>query len=133
MTHMNVRAQARTTGRISALLLAGIVLAAPAFAQEAKTAEDTEAEARYYAEIQNQMRTLGLDVGNAYACSAEEDQAQFQKDARHLYLHVIADHGADAAYDYAASVGFGAARDAATIDCPVLLEYWDGVKASMGF
>ena len=81
---------------------------------------------------QLKMRKLGLDVGNAYACTADEQKRMFRNQSRHLFHHILDDHGADAAYTYAASVGFGAARDVATIDCDKLTAYWADVKKQLG-
>lgn len=83
-------------------------------------------------QIQDKMRTLGLDVGNAYACTPDDQKEAFRGQLRHLYMHVLEDHGPDAAYDYATSVGFGASRDVTTIDCDKLVSYWEQVKSDLG-
>lgn len=104
-------------------LLTGLAIAGPALAHDPKAIQS---------ETEKKMRTLGLDVGNAYACVAEDQQKAFRDKARHLFYHVLYDHGEDAAYDYAASVGFGAARDLGTIDCEQRLAYWAELTDTLG-
>ena len=79
-------------------------------------------------ELPHKMRTLGLDVGNAYACTPDERKSTFRHQSSHLFEVVLHDHGTEAAYIFAASVGFGAARDVSTIDCEARLDYWEDLK-----
>jgi len=103
-------------------LMTGLAFADPALAHDPQKIQKR---------MEERMRTLGLDVGNAYACTPDDQKKAFRDQARHLFVHVLYDHGEDAAYDYAASVGFGSARDLASINCEERLAYWEDVKETL--
>ena len=101
-------------------LFAALAVAAAAGAALPAAAPDPEEQLK--------MRKLGLDVGNAYACTADAGKKLFRHQTRHLFDRVLDDHGSAAAFAFAASVGFGSARDVATIDCDKLTAYWADLK-----
>ena len=74
------------------------------------------------------MRTLGLDVGNAYACLGDEEKQEMRDHTEHLFSHILEERGQVDAYDYAVSLGYGAARSVDTIDCGKALEYWNSIE-----
>ena len=83
-------------------------------------------------DVIKQSRSLGLSVGNAYACADADDKAAFKADSEAIYALILHDIGPSYAYVYAVSVGFGASPDVSDLDCVKLAEQWSGNRSKFG-
>ncbi|WP_339951754.1 hypothetical protein [uncultured Albimonas sp.] len=102
-------------------IVVGGLMACTAAAQAQTEAGDKDAMA-------DKVRGLALAIGNAYACTAEDDRPTFKEEAHHLFDLILQDVGSDIAFLYATGVGYGSAVAAADIDCPAMLEQWEGIR-----
>ncbi|MDF2233677.1 hypothetical protein P2H44_14040 [Albimonas sp. CAU 1670] len=100
-------------------ILAGCLLAAAPAAQ---------AQSDDQGAIADKVRGLSIAIGNAYACTDEADRPTFKEEAHHLFDLILQDVGSDIAFLYATGLGYGSAVPAAEIDCPAMLEQWEGIR-----
>ena len=100
-------------------MMMGGLLALPAAAQAQEAGADGMAD---------KVRSLALAIGNAYACTPEEERPTFKEEAHHLFDLILQDVGSDLAFLYATGLGYGSAVEAAEIDCPAMLEQWEGIR-----
>lgn len=100
-------------------MIAGGLMALPAALQAQDAAQDGMAD---------KVRSLALAIGNAYACTPEDDRPTFKEEAHHLFDLILQDVGSDLAFLYATGLGYGSAVEAAEIDCPAMLEQWEGIR-----
>ncbi|SFJ08091.1 hypothetical protein [Albimonas pacifica] len=100
-------------------MMTGALLALPAAAQAQSDAQDDMAA---------KVRSLALAIGNAYACTPEDGRTTFKEEAHHLFDLIVQDVGSDLAFLYATGVGYGSAVEASEIDCPAMLEQWEGIR-----
>lgn len=103
---------------IALAVVAPFALAIPSHA----TAEETEIEA--------QTREVGLTVGHAYGCLAEDDERRetMRLASKAIYTMILQDLGSNIAYAYATSAGYGAAQPRDDAKCKELAERWEAVK-----
>jgi hypothetical protein len=78
--------------------------------------------------MERKVRALGTRIGNAYVCTEEKAQAQFEEEAALLFDLIIQDVGSDLAYVYAIGIGSGAQRSKKKLDCPALLKDWGEIR-----
>ena len=83
-------------------------------------AEDDQMEAK--------IRKNAIAIGNAWACTDKDQRAQFREEAHHLFDLILQDVGSDLAFSYAASLGYGSSQPKDNLDCPALLEQWEGIR-----
>ena len=79
-------------------------------------------------DMADKVRSLALAIGNAYACTPEDDRPAFKEEAHHLFDLILQDVGSDLAFLYATGLGYGSAVEASEIDCPEMLEQWEGIR-----
>lgn len=105
--------------------LAAVAVAAAALsAASLPAAAQTDGED----EMVKKVRGLSVAIGNAYACTAEDDRGTFKEESHHLFDLILQDVGSDMAFLYATGIGYGAAVPADKIDCPAMLEQWEGIR-----
>ncbi len=103
------------------LLAAGLCLAAlPVAAQDADPAS----------EMERQTRNVGLAVGKAYGCLGADDarRERVKVGAKAIYHMILHDLGADLAYAFATSAGFGAGGPRNEADCEALAARWEAIQ-----
>jgi hypothetical protein len=110
--------------RVARVLAAAALAGAAAAAAQAQTADK--------AEMAGKVREIGLAIGNAYVCTPEEERGLFKEESHHLFDLIVQDVGSDMAFLYATSLGYGGAAPAEALDCPKLLEQWQGMREDYG-
>ncbi|MEO0823371.1 MAG: hypothetical protein AAF074_23510 [Pseudomonadota bacterium] len=105
-------------------------------AATAAAAQDTGATAPPDADpdaaLRDQTRSLGLSVGNHYACVEGPARDALQEDTLVIFDLILKDVGSDLAFIYAASAGYGASLPAGELDCEKLAESWSKIKTHFG-
>ncbi|HKK36400.1 MAG TPA: hypothetical protein VJ994_08935 [Paracoccaceae bacterium] len=91
-------------------------------------AASAQAQAEGKAEMAEKVRALALAIGNAYACTPEQERGLFKEEAHHLFDLIVQDVGSDMGFLYATGVGYGGAVPAQDLDCARLLEQWQGIR-----
>ncbi|MGF1500386.1 MAG: hypothetical protein ACFBSD_01095 [Paracoccaceae bacterium] len=124
----------RTTPRSFALVLclAGLAVAGLAPAQETTSPSAEPLVDRQVAlteQIKTQVRPLGVTVGRVYACLEDGPERELMiGDAHVMYDLMTKSVGSDVAFVFATALGYGAASEAAGLDCPALAEAWQKIK-----
>lgn len=95
------------------------LIALPAFGQE-------------NSEMTEKTKSLGIAVGNAYACTAAEGRERMDEEVHLLFDLILKDAGSDLAFAYATSTGYGAHFSPETLDCPAVLENWEKSRVEFG-
>jgi hypothetical protein len=78
--------------------------------------------------MDRKVRQLGLDIGKAYACTAENKREAFKEEAHHLFDLIVQDVGSDLAYTYAVNIGKGSTQPKEKLDCPAMLKKWEEIR-----
>src|SRR6056297_849698 len=104
-----------------ALAVAALCLALPAAAQDAEDAA---------AEMETKTRDVGIAVGKAYGCLADDDtrRERLKLGSKAIYTMILQDLGSDLAYAFATSAGYGAGLPRDDADCEALAERWEAIK-----
>ena len=98
-----------------------VVAAGVASAKEASIDVDDKA-------MVQKVRSIGMAIGNAYVCTAQDKRQTFKEDSLELFDLIIKDVGSDRAFLYATSIGYGASVSKDKLDCPSLLKRWDEMR-----
>ncbi len=108
--------------RTIALATLGLCLALPAGAQDDDAAAELEAK----------TRNVGLTVGKAYGCLAEDDarRERLRLGSKAIFNMIAHDLGTDLAYAFATSAGYGAGQPRDAADCQKIAERWEAIKAN---
>ena len=78
--------------------------------------------------MKRKVRSLGVAIGNAYACSEEKARDGFNSEAHHLFDLIVQDVGSDLGFVYATSVGYGSSVPKEKLDCAKLLKQWEEIR-----
>ena len=79
--------------------------------------------------MESKIRKTAIGIGNAWVCVDKDKREVFREEATQLFDLILQDVGSDLAFTYAASLGYGSGQAKETLDCPVLLEQWEGIRA----
>lgn len=110
--------------RLALIALAAGLIVSGAQGQEPTADDDAAMKAK--------TRALGVSVGQTYACADEAGRAELEAEAHLLFDFIMKDVGSDLAWVFATSAGFGAAAEAATLDCPKLAQGWAKTRDDFG-
>ena len=75
---------------------------------------------------------FGRGVGQAYTCAKPEDRPEMLEDIRMIFNFMNQDMGTDAAFVYAALVGYGSSEAGGTFDCSERLKQWAEILDQFG-
>jgi hypothetical protein len=101
-----------------------VTLCAGAFLASAASAHEVN--------LKTEARELGIAVGQDYTCTAEDGREIARADSEEMFDSILFDIDREHAYIYAVGVGFGAASDAADVDCEGISANLKNVKAKFG-
>ena len=78
--------------------------------------------------MERKVRRLGLNIGEAFACTSEKQREVFKVEAHHLFDLIIQDVGSDLAFTYATALGVGSKTPKQDIDCPARVKSWEEIR-----
>ena len=147
--HPAAVAQSTATGGASATQASAQESADKAPAAEKSAAAESDAEGEpgellgsLTKDEMDKVVEFGRVVGQAYACAKKEDRPEMLEDIRMIFNFIIQDIGTDAAFVYAALLGYGASEGPdsgsgggdgkAKFDCAERLEQWTLVLDEFG-
>jgi hypothetical protein len=120
----------------AALLLACLLLAGPATAQNAPKASDTQAaaQAAQKAPDTNEdfilgLRRVGVIAGQVVECAPEADRQKKISDAIDLANQIAIHFGLKSAFNYVGAVGYGSGHPFDKATCPQAVASWNEIQA----
>ncbi|MDJ0847300.1 MAG: hypothetical protein QNK04_02860 [Myxococcota bacterium] len=78
--------------------------------------------------MKRKVRSLGVAIGNAYACTDAKARDGFNSEAHHLFDLIVQDAGSDLGFVYATAVGYGSSVPKDKLDCPKLMKQWEEIR-----